>query len=138
MNMKLLRGTVFGGISFFLLGWVLYGILFMDFFSENNNQCANKADGDMIWWAIIVSNLMTALLLTLILKWSGAKVILDGLKTGAIFGILLSLSLDLSFWSMTTIYNNFGTLLADVAVNTFMLAVVGMLIVLLWGKEKAS
>ena len=137
MNMKLLRGTVFGGIFFFLLGWMLYGILFMDFFSARMNQCANKPDGEMIWWAIIVSNFVTALLLTLILKWSGAKGILDGLKTGAIFGILLSLSLDLSFWSMTTMYNNFWTLLADVAVNTFMLAVVGMLIVLLWGKEKS-
>ena len=136
--MKLLRGTVFGGISYFLLGWVLYGILFMDFLSANMNQCANKAAGDMVWWAIIVSNFITALLLTLILKWSGAKGILDGLKTGAIFGILLSLSLDLSFWSMTTMYNNFGTLLADVAVNTFMFAVVGLLIVVLWGKEKAS
>jgi hypothetical protein len=137
MNMKLLRGTFFGGICFFLLGWVLYGILLVDFFSSRMNQCANKPDGVMIWWAIIVSNFITALLLTLILKWSGAKVILDGLKTGAIFGILLSLSLDLSFWSMTTMYPNFGTLLADVAVNTFMLAVVGMLIVLLWGKEKS-
>ena len=136
--MKLLRGTVFGGISFFLLGWVLYGILFMDFFSANMNQCANKTAGDMVWWAMIVSNLVTALLLTLILKWSGAKGILDGLKTGAIFGILLSLSLDLSFWSMTTMYNNFGTLIADLVANTFMLAIVGMLIVLLWGKEKAS
>ena len=138
MNMKVLRGTVFGGISFFLLGWLLYGILFMDFFSANMNQSANRPVEDMIWWSMIVSNFVTALLLTLILKWSGAKGFPDGLKTGAIFGFLLALSLDLSFWSMTTMYNNFGTLLADVAVNTFMLAVVGMLIVLLWGKEKAQ
>jgi hypothetical protein len=138
MNMKILRGTVFGGIVYFLLGWLLYGILFMDFFSANMNQCANKADEDMIWWAMIVSNLATALLLTLILKWSGAKGIVDGLKTGAIFGILLTLSFNLSSWSMTTMYNNFPSLLIDLLVSTFMLTVVGMIIVLLWGKEKAS
>jgi hypothetical protein len=138
MNMKVLRGTVFGGIVYFLLGWLLYGILFMDFFSANMNQCANKADEDMIWWAMIVSNLATALLLTLILKWSGAKGIVDGLKTGAIFGILLTLSFNLSSWSMTTMYNNFPSLLIDLLVSTFMLTVVGMIIVLLWGKEKAS
>jgi hypothetical protein len=138
MNMKILRGTVFGGIVYFLLGWLFYGILLMDFFSANMNQCANKPDGGMIWWAMIVSNLVTALLLTLILRWSGAKSIIDGLKTGALFGILLTLSFDLSSWSMTTMYNNFGTLVADVAVSTLILAVEGMIIVLLWGKEKAE
>ena len=134
--MKLLRGTVFGGVVYFLLGWLFYGILFMDFFSANMNQCASKPGGDMTWWAMIVSNLITALLLTLILKWSGAKRFVDGLKTGALFGVLLTLSFDLSSWSMTTMYRNFGSLLADVAVSTLMIAVVGMMIVLLWGKEK--
>jgi hypothetical protein len=137
MNMKLLRGTVFGGIVYFLLGWLFYGILLMDFFSANMNQCASKPAGDMTWWAMIVSNLVTALLLTLILKWSGARSYVDGLKTGALFGILLTLSFDLSSWSMTTVYKNFGPLLADVAVSTMIIAVVGMMIVLLWGKEKA-
>ena len=45
MKMRILRGTVFGGIVYFLLGWLLYGILFMDFLSANMNQCANKANG---------------------------------------------------------------------------------------------
>jgi hypothetical protein len=138
MNMKILRGTVFGGIVYFLLGWLVYGILFMDFFSANMNQCANKPDGDMAWWAMIVSNLAAALLLTLILNWSRAKGIVDGLKTGAIFGFLFALSIDLSFWSMTTMYSNFGSLVVDLVVSTFVLAVVGMIIVLLWGKEKAK
>jgi len=138
MKMKILRGTVFGGIVYFLLGWLLYGILFMDFFSANMNQCANKPNGEMVWWAMIVSNLVTTLLLTLILKWSGAKGIVDGLKTGAIFGILLTLSFNLSSWSMTTMYYNFGSLLLDLVVSTFMLTVAGMIIVLLWGKEKTA
>jgi len=137
MNMKILRGTVFGGIVYFLLGWLIYGILFMDFFSANMNQCASKPGSDMTWWAIIVSNLVTALLLTLILKWSGAKGIVDGLKTGALIGILITLSFDLSSWSMTTMFNNFGTLVADVVIGTFVIAVVGLMIVLTWGKEKA-
>ena len=137
-HMKILRGTVFGGIVYFLLGWLVYGILFMDFLSANLNQCANKPAGDMTWWAIIASNFAAALLLTLILKWSGAKSIVDGIKTGAIFGILFALTIDLSFWSMTTMYSNFGTLLVDVVISTAIFAVVGMIIVLLWGKEKTE
>jgi fluoride ion exporter CrcB/FEX len=108
----------------------------MDFLSANMNQCAARPAGDMIWWAIIVSNFSASLLLTLILKWYGAKGILDSLKIGALFGFLFALTIDMSSWSMTTMYNGFGPLVADVAVSTVVLGIVGMVIVLLWGKEK--
>ena len=136
--MKILRGTVAGGIVFFLLGWLVYGVLLMNYMTANMNQCAARPMEEMVWWAMIVSNLLSALLLTLVLKWSGAKGIVDGLKTGAIFGILLGLSMDLGFWSMTKMYNNFGAVVVDVVVYTLMIAVIGMVIVLLWGKDKAA
>jgi hypothetical protein len=136
MDMKILKGTVFGGIVYFLLGWLVYGILLMDFLSANMNQCASKPAGDMVWWAIIASNLVTALFLTLVLKWTGARGFTDGLKTGALFGILLTLSFDLSSWSMTTMFKSFLPLLVDVAVGTAVMAIVGMMIVLLQGREK--
>ncbi len=136
--MKILRGTVAGGIVFFLLGWLVYGVLLMDYMTANMNQCAARPMEEMVWWSMIVSNLLSALLLTLMLKWSGAKGFLDGLKTGAIFGGLLGSSIDLSFWSMTKLYNNFGALVVDVVVYTLLMAVMGMVIVSLWGKDKAA
>ncbi len=138
MNMKILRGTIFGGIAYFFIGYLVWGFLLMDFYTANFNQCASRAEMGMIWWAIIVSNLTFAFLLTLILKWSGAKSIADGLKTGAIFGFLFSLSLNLSLFSMTTMFNNFTAIIVDVIVNTLVMAVIGLVIVLLWGKEKPA
>jgi len=132
--MKFLRGTIFGGISYFFLGWVVYGILLMGFLSANMNQCAARPD-EMIWWAIILSNFSAALLLTLFLKWFGAKGIIDGLKIGALFGFLYSLTVSLSSWSMTTMYSKLSALMVDVLASTVVLAVVGMIIVLTWGKE---
>jgi hypothetical protein len=134
--MKILRGTVFGGIAYFLLGWLVWGILLMDFLSANMNQCANRPEGEMVWWAIILSNLVAALLLTLVLNWAKAKKILDGLKFGALFGILLVSLFDLSSWSMTTMFSNIGALLIDILVSTVVLAIVGLVIVLTWGKEQ--
>ena len=136
--MKILKGTVYGGIAYFLLGWLVYGILLMDFFSSNMNQCANRPEGNMVWWALIISNFSAALFLTIILNGSKAKGILDGLKTGAIFGALFASIVDFSFWSMTMIYNNIGTLLVDILVSTLVFAILGMIIVLTWGKEKES
>jgi hypothetical protein len=134
--MKILRGTLFGGIVYFLLGWLVWGILLMNFYTDNFNQCSARPETDMIWWAMIVSNLTFAMLLTFILKWSGAKGIADGLKTGAIFGFLMGLSLDLSFYSMTTMFHNFTAVIVDVVVNTVVMAIIGLVIVLTWGKGK--
>lgn len=138
MNMKIIRGTLFGGITYFLLGWLVWGILLMDFYTANYSQVMNRPETDMVWWAMIVSNLTTALLLTLILKWSGAKEIMDGLKIGAIVGFLFSLSIDLSFYSMTTMFNNLSGIVVDLVVNSAVMAVIGLVIVLTWGKEKTS
>jgi hypothetical protein len=136
--MKILRGTIFGGICYFILGWLVYGILLMDYFSANINQCANKPMEEMVWWAIIVSNLAAALFLTLIMHWRNAKGIYDGLATGAIFGSLFTVIIDFSFWSMTTMYSSITTILIETVVSAGVYAVVGMVIVLTWGKEKQS
>ncbi|MBE0673940.1 MAG: hypothetical protein IH591_04705 [Bacteroidales bacterium] len=134
--MKILRGTVFGGIAYFLLGWLVWGILLMDFFSANMNQCASRTDGPMVWWAIILSNLVFALLLTLILHWARAKSIIDGLKFGALFGLLFGSGIAFSYWSMSTMYLNAGAMVVDIMVSTVVMAIVGLVIVLTWGKEK--
>jgi hypothetical protein len=134
--MKILRGTIFGGITYFVLGWVIYGILLMDFASNNFNQCAARPDGVMIWWAIIAASFILALLLTLFLKWSGAKGVAGGLKIGALFGLLMGLSIDLANYSMTTMFNNFMALIVDVVIWVIIIAIMGLVIVLTWGKKE--
>jgi len=132
--MKILRGTIFGGIVFFFLGWLAYGMILMDFMAANSNSCANRPDAEMIWWAMIVSNLVLGLLLTLVLKWSGAASVADGIKTGALFGFLLALTMDLMMYSMTTMYN-MSAMIVDILVMTVLLAITGLVIVLTWGKN---
>jgi len=138
MGTKILRGTLSGGIVYFLLGWLVYGILLSDFMMSNYNQCANRPQAEMVWWALIASNLAYALLLTLILNWSGASGIIDGLKTGALFGFLYAVNIDLSFYSMTTMFNSFSPVVIDIIITTLMSTVIGAVIVLLWGKNKTT
>ena len=135
--MKILRGTVFGGIAYFFLGWLIYGILFMEFFSASMNQCANRPDGDIVWWALLVSNFSAALLLTIILNGFNAQKLVDGLKTGAMFGVLFAAIVGFSNFSMTSLYGHIGSLLVDIILSTVMFTIVGMVIVLTWGKQKA-
>lgn len=136
--MKILRGTIFGGITYFILGWVIYGILLMDFTSNNFNQCAARPDGVMIWWAIIAASFILALLLTLFLKWSGAEGVAGGLKIGALFGLLMGLSIDLANYSMTTMFNTLWVAIVDVVIWLIITAIMGLVIVLTWGKDKSA
>lgn len=90
----------------------------------------------MVWWAIILSNLVLACLLTLILHWAKAKTVIDGLKFGGLFGLLFGSGIAFSYWSMSTMYMNAGAMVTDILVSTVVMAVVGLVIVLTWGKEK--
>ena len=133
--MKILRGTIFGGIAFFLLGWLVYGMILANFMEAHSDVSLNRPDDQMIWWAMIVSNLILALFLTMVLKWNGASGIMDGLKTGALFGVLLSSTVDLMMYSMTTM-SDFTMVIVDVIVMTILMAVTGLIIVLTWGKKE--
>lgn len=138
LTMKILRGTLIGGVSYFLIGWLVYGVLLMDFFTPLTNTCANRSGGEMIWWAMILSNLLIALFVTLLLRWSGANSIPDGLKTGALFGALFTATIDLSLYSMTTMYKSLLPIVIETVVSAAVFAIVGMIIVLTWGKTKEA
>jgi len=138
MIMKVLRGTLFGGIAFFFLGWLVWGMLLMDFSKANYNQTIYLPDDGMIWWAMIASNMVLALLVTLALNWAGAKTIVDGLKFGALVGGLYALTTDLGMYSMTTVILNVTAVVVDTLAYAVVTAVIGLVIVLTWGKGKTS
>ncbi|MGE0018424.1 MAG: hypothetical protein AB7S72_02055 [Draconibacterium sp.] len=136
MNMRILRGTLFGGIAFFFLGWLVWGMLLMDFSKANYNQTIYLPDDGMIWWAMIASNLVLALLVTLALNWAGAKTIVDGLKFGALVGGLYALTTDLGMYSMTTVISNLTAVAVDTLAYAAVTAITGAVIVLTWGKKE--
>lgn len=138
MDTQILKGTVFGGIANFFLGWLIYGMLLMDYMQSNSNQCSARPGMEMIWWAMIISCLVYAFFVTLFLKRSGSSTWLDGLKTGALFGCLYAVTVDLSFYSMTTMFNSITPILVDAIASTVMAAIIGIVIVLLWGKPKTT
>jgi hypothetical protein len=90
MTNKTLLGALAGGVALFLLGWLIYGMLLMDYTTANFNQCASNPPDQMIWWAIIASSLATGLLLALIFSWSNTSGAAAGAQKGAIIGALMA------------------------------------------------
>ncbi len=132
---KILLGGIAGGVSFFLLGWLIYGILLIDYTTANYNQCAARPMQDMIWWAIILSNLSSGFLLSLVFSWSNTSGLMTGAKVAGIIGFLYALAVDLSVYSMSTAFSNLSALLVDIIAYTVMSAIAGVVIGLVMGKS---
>ena len=129
MNTKnLLLGTLLGGVSFFFLGWLLFGIVLEPIMSASCNTSINRPMEEMLFGPLILSNLLWGLLVTLALGWNQQKGLMGGLKTGAIVGVVVSAGIDLSFYAMTTFFSGLSAVAMDVMANTLLYAIVGALL----------
>jgi uncharacterized membrane protein YbaN (DUF454 family) len=133
---KILIGGFAGGVTFFFLGWLVYGILLNSYMVANLNQCAAKPMGEMTWWAMILSNLTLGLLISLVFSWSNTRGVRDGAKVAAILGLLMAASFDLSSYSMSNLFNNITALVIDVLVYTVLVTIVGVVVALVIGKKE--
>ena len=138
MNTKTLLAALVGGVVAFFLGWLVYGMVLESFMKENMNQCMMKAMEDMVWWAMIASNLFWGLSLALLLSWAGVTTFMGGLTKGAIFGLVLMLSFDLQFWSMSSMFNNMNAMVVDVLCGTIMNALVAGVVGWMLGRGNAA
>lgn len=137
MNNKFLIGGIVGGIAYFLLGWLVYGILLMDFMTNNGGTATGvmKAQGDMIWWALILGNLLSGFALAYVLSKAGVSSAAAGASVGAVFGLLISAAFDFSMYGTSNIMSMNG-MLADIAASTVMSAVVGGIVGWVMGSGK--
>ncbi len=134
---KILLGGLAGGVTYFFLGWLVYGILLNSYMTANINQCASRPMEEMIWWAMILSSLGVGFLLSLVFSWSKTTGIREGVKIAAIIGLLISSSYDLGSYSMSHMYNSFSVVLVDVITYSVLLAIVAVVVILVMGKKEA-
>lgn len=135
---KLFTGGIVGGIVFFLLGYLFYGLLFADFMASAA-AVQPKASGVMRsmeklnWLGLILGNLFAGFLIAYVLLKSNVTTLAGGLVTGAIVGFLMSSSVDLTSYGVTYI-NRIKGVMADVAIFTAMSAISGAIVGLVVGR----
>lgn len=125
---KFIKGTIAGGIAFFLIGWVVYGVLLADFMESNYNNCMSRPMEGMIMWAMVIGNLAYGAFFALIFDWAGVRTIIDGVKKGAILSFILSLSMAMYYYSMSTMYENMNSMVVEILVGTVVAAIAGAVV----------
>lgn len=126
---KILLGGIAGGVALFLLGGLIYGMLLMDYMAANYDQSFMKPMDETIWWALILSNMAYGFLLAVVFSWSNITSIITGAKVAGIIGILLSLFMNLSFYSMSNLYPSLQVAGVDLIAFTVMSVITGVIIV---------
>lgn len=136
MNTKLFIAAIAGGVLYFLLGWIVYGILLMDFYAENTIVYAGLMKEMPNLILMFLSNLFMAFLITWIFqKWANIRTVSHGFSAGFLIGLLYSLSIDLMFYSTMNLYNE-TVLIVDIIVNAVLIALVGACIGWILGLDK--
>lgn len=133
---KFLLGTLGGGVAYFLLGFIFYGMLLMDFFANNSGSATGLAKEPMAMWAIALGNFAHAALLTYIFgQWANISTFATGAKAGAIIGFLIALGGNFLAYGTSNI-SNLNAVIVDSLVYAVLSAIAGGLIGLILGKVK--
>ena len=96
MNIKkLVIGSVVGTVALYVLGYIIWDVLFTDFFAANRGSATGVMRDTQVIWALVAGTLSYAVLITLAIQGrTGPATIMDGLKIGAIVGFLLWFTAD--------------------------------------------
>ena len=135
MNLKKITLVgLLGGVFSFFFGWLLFGIIFKDSMAYQL-EGVMKGESEMVWWAMIASNLLWGLFFAYIfVQWANITTWLAGLKAGAILGFLIVAAFDVGLFSMTNLLT-LNSMVIDILLNTVYCAIMGAFIGWVAGKN---
>ncbi len=132
---KFLLGGLAGGVVYFVLGYVFYGLLLKKFFDENGMM----VDMDkMIWWAMIAGNLAAGFLFSYIIGKANASTMGGGAAVGFVVGLLMALGFDLTMYGIGHGMSGLKPIAVDVAVSAVITAIAGAVIGWVYGMGKKA
>ncbi|MES2796884.1 MAG: hypothetical protein V4683_13015 [Bacteroidota bacterium] len=120
MNLnKFLIGSLIGGVVAFMLGGLLYAVVFADMLADLcPGMAAIQSEGNYV--ALVIGNLATGTLLAYIFeKWASISTWMTGAKAGALIGALMALSFD-SMMHGTTNLMTWGAVALDTVISAIL------------------
>jgi hypothetical protein len=123
-----LLAGILGGIVYFLLGWLIYGMLLMNYMEENAGLALGVNRVDMLFWSIGLGSLLYGFFLSYIFSCVGqVKTVGSGAKTGAWIGFLVAGAIDFTMYGTTNI-STLNAVAVDILAATVMASITGTVV----------
>jgi hypothetical protein len=137
MNKNTIIATIVGAVLLFVLGYVIWGMLLVDFFAANAGTATNVARETPVMWAQILGCVLYGAAITLAIQGKGETAdVMAGLTTGAIVGLLIWGTADFTLFSINHV-NNLTATIADVVLEVVRGGITGAVVALTLSKVKA-
>ncbi|MCB0771428.1 MAG: hypothetical protein KDC00_13590 [Flavobacteriales bacterium] len=120
MNTRVLLAGLASGVAGFLLGWIIFGMLLMDYLETGmiHYEGLHKPQTEMNLGLVFVSNLIYGLMLAWLCARSTVQGAVPGLLVGTVVGVGVYLSMALMFLAFLNWYSDMTVAVADVVANT--------------------
>ena len=103
---RLVTGTLAGGVVLFVLGYLIFDLMFSAFYAANAGSATGVARDQQLVWAVALGSLSYAALVTLAIESrAGSSNMGAGLKIGAVVGFLLWFTVDFILYGITNVSN---------------------------------
>ena len=137
MNTKTIIAGILAGIVSFLLGWLIYGMLLMEFFKNHSLHYngLDKNPPDFLYLGI--GNLLMGILTAYVVALGNGNNAKKGFTIAAIVGFLVSSGMD----SMMFAQMNLGSrtaILVDVIAATILSGIIGAFVGWWYGRKSAA
>jgi uncharacterized membrane protein len=126
---KFLLGTLVGGVTFLILGFLIYMLALASFFEAHSVGPAGTAKEAPNMLFLVIGNFAYGGLLSYIFnKWAGIKTAATGAEAGAVIGLFVAMTWYFIQYAITNIMDLTGTivdLIAYVIISSLVGAVIG-------------
>ena len=110
----------------FVAGYLIFGILIISFMKEHTFQYAGLVRETPTLMVIFLSNLVMAFMLAVVFEyWASIRTFGGGVKSGAVLGFLIALSIDLGELGYMNLYKGYALLPVDILAETVRTALAG-------------
>lgn len=123
MLARVLAATVAGGITFFILGFIIYGLILDPMVMKPNTsaEAAKLMKDPPVWAFLILGNFVAAFLLAYIFdKWATIRTFAGGVTGGAVIYFIIALYFQLMFAAFMNISTSYVPAVVDVIGTTIL------------------
>jgi hypothetical protein len=108
---RFLIGTLVGGITMYVFGYLIFTLAFADFYAANAGSATGVLRENPLFWAVALGHLALAALVTLAIgSRPGSVTVAGGFKVGAIVGFLVWFGVGFIFYGALNLRNLTATI----------------------------